>query len=159
MNTYSIPGILQHVHSGPRVELTFQPGSAAVTPIKVISPAAVQTGAVEEEESAVCPQAECLASLSPCFLICKSEIGKTLSPFLWVEGQSWQKLGGTVPPIQGGGHPGETSPPVPVTGAPALKLLKPRLQAQSTPLKDTSLSGKEHSSESMERQSSPGAPG
>ena len=48
---------------------------------------------------------------------------------------------------------------MPVTGAPALKLLKPLLQAQSTPLKDTSLFGKEHSSESMARQSSPGAPG
>lgn len=98
MNTYSIPGILQHVHSGLRVELTFQPGSAVVTPIKVISPAAAQTGDVEEKEAAVCPQEECLASLSPCFLICKSEIGKALSHFSWVGGQSWQKLEGTVPP-------------------------------------------------------------
>ena len=32
LNTYSIPGILQHVHSALRVELTFQSGSAVLTP-------------------------------------------------------------------------------------------------------------------------------
>lgn len=46
----------------------------------------------------MCPQARRLASLSPRFLICKSEAGKALSCFSWVGGQSWQKLEGTVPP-------------------------------------------------------------
>lgn len=32
LNTYSIPDILQHVDSALRVELTFQPGSAVLTP-------------------------------------------------------------------------------------------------------------------------------
>lgn len=91
------------------------------------------------KESALHPQAECLASLSPCFLICKSEAGKPLSRFSWVGGQSWQKLEGTVPPSREVGIQGRPACPEPVTGAPALRLLKPRLQAQSTPLKDTKM--------------------
>lgn len=85
------------------------------------------------------PQAQCLASLSPRFLICKREAGKALSCFSWVVGQSWQKLEGTVPPSREMGIQGRPAQPEPVTGAPALKLLKPRLQAQSTPLKDTKM--------------------
>ena len=69
LNTYSIPGILQHVHSALRVELTFQPGSAVVTPRQghpslFCAFATAQREDVEEEERVSCASSGTVPGLS-----------------------------------------------------------------------------------------------